>query len=180
MKVFTITAPEGYEWVLPAVEREIEMLRFDGQPRADSWRPIAMRRLARDEQGHPLLASDFPSCSGGEMLMLRRKAIDALGEILRCSGELLPLACPEGELWTLNVTNLVDALDEASSEVLRLPESGKILRVKKPVFRSEAIQGQEVFKLSAIPRGLIYVTDSFVDRVRAEDLRGIDFKQVWE
>lgn len=179
MKVFTITAPEGYEWVLPARNDEIETLRFDGQPRAGSWQPVRMQRLSQDEHGNPLALSDFPSCSGGDMLMLRRNAVAALTDIFESCGELLPLACPDGELWTLNVTNLVDALDEKSSQLLRAPDSGKILRVKKAVFRSEALRGQLLFKLTAMPRGLIYVTESFVERVKTAGLQGIGFRQAW-
>jgi hypothetical protein len=53
------------------------------------------------------------------MLILSQVARDMLGEQLEAFGELLPLACDDGEFWTLNVTRLVDALDATGSELLR-------------------------------------------------------------
>lgn len=180
VKIFQINAPEGFDWVLPVDEQDFEALRFDGRPRQGSWTPIKMRRLTIDERGRPLAESDFPSCSGGEMLLLRQGAVDALGDILTACGELLPLECVGGTpLWTLNVTTLIEALDEESSKLLRMPESGEILRVKTPVFRPEAVSKAQIFKLSRMPRGLIYVTEPVARHVKSLPLRGIEFKQVW-
>jgi len=114
------------------------------------------------------------------MLLLRQRAADALGRMLEGYGELLPLICREGDpLWTFNVTRLVDALDEQRSDVLLSADSKKILRVKAPVFRTERLTGIHLFKLSQMPRGLIYVTEPFVASVKSHGLRGIAFTQVW-
>jgi len=179
MTVFKITAPEGFDWVLPIDEDDIELLRFDGQPRRSSWTPVKMERLLKDERGRALRRSDFPSGSGGDMLLLTEKARQALGESLTPVGELLPLDCGDEILWALNVTLLLDVLDQERSELLRSTETGKILRVKKPVFRAGLLDGVELFKLSAMPRGLIYVTEPFVKRVQASRLQGISFDRVW-
>jgi hypothetical protein len=180
VKIFQITAPEGFDWVLPLNEQDFDALRFDGRSRQDSWTPVKMRRLTTDERGRTLAESDFPSCSGGDMLLLRQRAVDALGELLRACGELLPLECTGGApLWTLNVTTLLDALDEDRSKLLRMPDSGEILRVKVPFFRSEGVAQAQLFKLARMPRGLIYVTEPVAQRIKSLPLRGIDFKQVW-
>jgi hypothetical protein len=114
------------------------------------------------------------------MLLLRQRAVDTLGDVLLACGELLPLECVGGApLWTLNVTTLLDALDEHRSKLLRMPESGEILRVKVPFFRPEAVAEAQIFKLTRMPRGLIYVAEPVVQRVRSLPLRGIDFRQVW-
>ena len=39
--------------------------------------------------------------------------------------------------------------------------------------------GPEIFKLSQKPGGLIYVTETFVNRVKATPLKGLDFKLLW-
>jgi hypothetical protein len=180
VKIFQITAPEGFDWVLPINEQDFDALRFDGRSRQASWVPVKMRRVVADERGRPLAESDFPSCSGGDMLLLRQHAVDALGDLLGACGELLPLECVgRAPLWALNVTTLLDALDESRSKLLRMPESGEILRVKVPFFRPEAVAEAQLFKLSRMPRGLIYATETFVQRVKSLPLRGIDFKQVW-
>ena len=45
-------------------------------------------------------------------------------------------------------------------------------------FRGDRLN-PEIFKLPQTPRGLIYVTESFVQRVRATPLKGLDFRLVW-
>ncbi len=78
----------------------------------------------------------------------------------------------------MNVTTLVDALDEEKSDVLRASDTGQLLMIHRPSFRADRL-GPEIFKLSQMPRGLIYVTEAFVHRVRATSLEGLDFKLVW-
>lgn len=179
MNVFTIGAPEGYEWVLPVHEEDFEILRFDGTPRRAGWEPVPMRRLRVDARGQCLQDSDFPTCSGSDMLMCRERAVTALRETLETCGELLPLACADGlPLWTLNVTQLLDALDEEESTLLRVPETGKILRVIAPRFRRQKLAGSRLFKLAQAPKGLIYASEEFVRSVQPLGLRGIEFKEV--
>jgi hypothetical protein len=180
MKIFQITAPEGYDWVLPISAIDYDALRFDGRSCANGWTPIGMHKLTVDDRGQLLSDSDFPSCSGGEMLLVRQRAVDALGDVLRMHGELLPLSCDDGvPIWILNITKFVDALDEDKSDLLRMPNSGEIVRIKVPYFRRKSIGCAEIFKLRSMPRGLIYVTEPFVERVKSADLIGIDFRNVW-
>jgi hypothetical protein len=182
MKIYKIGASEGFEWVIPSCSDDFEHLQFDGRARAGSWIPIEMRSVNVDEYGRRREKSDFPACSGGDMLLVRQRGVDLLGDVLRVDGELLPLNCVDGEpLWTFNVTTLLDCLDERRSTLLRMPDSGKIIRVKVPVFRMEALAAStaRVFKVTQMPRGLIYVTDEFANRVASLPLRGIEFKQVW-
>jgi hypothetical protein len=94
-------------------------------------------------------------------------------------GEILPLDCPVEPLWTLNVTRLIDALDDGRSKLLKSPETGHILWIDDPVFRTEALNGVHLFKLAQMPRGLIYVTQLFTELVQTAGLKGISFKQVW-
>lgn len=180
MRVFKCVGQEGYDMVQPANASDYERLRLDGRPLGSGWKPICMQRVASDDDEQPLKRSDLPSCSGGEMMLLRKKAAEGLGDFLRASGELLPLACDDGEeLWTLNVTKLLEALDEEHSDVLRMGDTGKILRVRRASFLPERLRGAEIFKLRSVPRGLIYVTGAFVDRVGDLGLKGLTFREVW-
>lgn len=178
-KVYKLRHSEGFEWLLPANDAEFDLLRFDGQVKVNSWRPVRMKRLKVTEQGQPLESSDFPACSGGDMLVLSRAARERIGGQLERHGELLPLVCDDGDFWVLNVTRLVDALDESNSQLLRASDTGAILMVRKYAFHAPALAQAELFKLPQMVRGLIYVTDPFIDLVRASGLRGIEFVQVW-
>ena len=113
------------------------------------------------------------------MMTLSRRAKERIGAYLEQFGELLPLACPDGEFWTLNVTKIIDALDEARSDVLRSAETGRILVVWKHVFRAEALGGAEVFRLPEAHSNLIYVTDAFAERLASSGLEGLTLVQLW-
>jgi hypothetical protein len=80
-----------------------------------------------------------------------------------------------------HVTNFVDALDKDASEVLRAPDDPNvILMIHKHVFRPEKLTTDWMFKLPyARGRSAIYVTDPFVDLIRASGLTGLEFKRVW-
>jgi hypothetical protein len=96
-------------------------------------------------------------------------------------GEFLPLKCDEGKFWTFHVTHFLDALDESASEVLRASdEPDYILMILKHVFRPEKLTGAWMFKLpQSEGRGRFYVTDPFVNLIRASGLTGLGFKRVW-
>jgi hypothetical protein len=113
------------------------------------------------------------------MLILGRAARLKLQSELEPYGELLPLACEEGDFWALNVTRLIDALDEGRSELVRASDSGAILMIRRHVFRSSELEGAHVFKLRQMVRGSIYVTDPFVELVVASGLKGVEFLRVW-
>jgi hypothetical protein len=175
LKVYKAIPVEGFEWVLPVVSEDSRRLRFDGTRRAEHWLPVNVARLRVWEDGRLLQAGDFPSGCG---FVVSQAAKELLGSYMEDAGELLPLNCPDGEFWTLNVTRLVDALDEDNSKVLRSSETNRILMIHQHCFRSENL-GPEIFKLSHTPRGLIYFTETFVKRVNATGLKGANFKLVW-
>lgn len=177
--VYKLRYGEGFEWLLPVDTGAFEQLRFNGTPQKDSWKPVQMRRLKVSDAGRPLAACDFPACSGGDMFIINRAAKEKIGSHLEQFGELLPLACDEGDFWTLNVTCLVNALDENNSQLLRATDTGAILMIRKHVFLPAELGKAEVFKIPQVPRSLIYVTSAFVDLVNSSGLTGIEFVQVW-
>ena len=113
------------------------------------------------------------------MLMISRAAKEKIGARIEQYGELLPLDCDEGEYWTLNVTHLVNALEEARSKLLRSSVDGTILMIKQHFFNPAELGQAHIFKLSQFVRGPLFVTNPFVDLVRESELVGLDFVQVW-
>ena len=109
------------------------------------------------------------------------RARQETGSYLEKYGEFLPLICDEGNYWTFHVTHFVDALDEKASEILRATDDPSlVLMIHKHVFRPEKLKGNLMFKLpQSRGRGPFYVTDPFVDLIRASGLTGIEFKRVW-
>lgn len=146
MIVYAIGPDEGYEWINCVERRDYSKLIFDGRSRAASWQPVAVRRVKADQRsaGRP---SDFPWLSGA--VVMRRRTMETLRDLLEPSGEILPLGTTDGvELYVLNVTRIIDALDEQASEIVRFPDDGTVMRLGRTVvLREEAVRGIDVFRL---------------------------------
>ena len=111
-KVYLIDHQDGFEWLQPVISQDYRTLRFDGTSRSGSWKPVSMERVTEDENGTRWKPGDFPACSGSDMLFVSAAAKALLEPVLLEAGELLPLDCPDGEFWALNVLRLLDAFDE--------------------------------------------------------------------
>jgi hypothetical protein len=147
--------------------------RFDGSPMKRKWTgrekfAFVPRRLPKGDT--PGLSSHIP--------VFNSKAVTVLGDLLKPSGELLPIICDEEKYFLFNVTRLVDALEEAKCE-LKLFSDGGIMDIVRYSFLEEKLMGVDIFKLPQRPLGWVYATDAFVDGVRATKLRGFKFRLVW-
>jgi hypothetical protein len=177
-RIYLPDVQEGYEWVLPVNEADHEVFRgLDGTPRRVGWEPVHMQRVTTTRTGARRAESDLPFLSS-HLLVLRDKAFAALGDVLADYGELLPLSCPDTELWVFNALRFVDALDEDGSTLRRF-SSGRIADIQRYAFHPERVAGVEIFRLPQTPRGPLCVSGEFVERVRAAELRGADFQLVW-
>ncbi|CRK57549.1 hypothetical protein [Alloactinosynnema sp. L-07] len=177
MRLYEPQVRPGFEWVLPVHDTDNEYLwSLDGTPRQAAWRPVPVARLAVEDTGEPRAEADLPWL-GGHVLVLRPRAVAALRPLLEACGELLPLACPDADLWLFNALTVTDALDESASEIVRF-DDGEILAVERYAFHPERISAP-VFKVPQLLRGPLFVTDDFIDLVAAAELTGFGFSQVW-
>jgi hypothetical protein len=109
---------------------------------------------------------------------MRWSAADALHDILDANGEVLPLSTDDGvELFVLNA-RVIDALDEANSSLMKFPGTNRIMRIKKVAFVASTIEGVDLFRLPHRASST-YVSERFVERVKAAGLRGLAFNKVW-
>ncbi|RAZ86993.1 hypothetical protein DPM33_27005 [Mesorhizobium hawassense] len=168
--IHEFTVSEGQEWVLPVDDSAYEeFFSLDGRS-LEGWDPPVMRRVEEGER----LYSDFPWLSEHAPL-LRQPAVEALAAALRPHGELVPL---RGEkVWLLNVTRVIDALDEARSQIVRF-EDGDMLAIERYAFDAGKIGSAEVFKLP-MRASPVFVNDMFVERVRRAGLRNVSFRPLW-
>lgn len=179
MVVYDTTVSEGYEWIIPLDSGDSELFAsFDGTSRIKDWKPPRVRRVDPHDEGRKPKPSAFP-CLGGSALVMSASAVLALGKILTANGELLPLASDDGtKLHVLNVTRILDALDEERSSIVRFAGTTTIMRIKKAVFRLSVVRGVQLFRLPH--RGSrTYVGQEFVDTVKAAGLEGLEFEPVW-
>lgn len=177
MIVYEPLIAHDYECINCHDDEDYEVFNeFDGSPRLETWRPIKVNRGPADERQKGL-PSDFPWLISA-VLVMRKRAVDTLQDILHAHGEVLPLATDDGvELFAFNART-VDALDEAQASIVRFPSSNRIMYIEQVAFIEPKIRGLDIFRLPhrASPT---YVGQRFVDRVKSAKLVGLDLDEVW-
>lgn len=180
MVIFQPIVADDYEWincVRPEDDYEI-FAAFDGSPRAAEWEPVMVRRVRADKR-HGFKPSDFP-WNGSHALIMRKKAVDALRDLLESAGEILPLSTEDDtELFVLNVTRVLDAIDEGGSQIQRFPDSGRIMRIESIAFKESVVKGVDLFRLPH-RMSATYASERFVIAVEKAGLVGLEFDKVWE
>lgn len=180
MRVYLPSGGAEYEFLNLVRTEDLDSIRLiDGTSRAQKWTPFPVI-LERENEGERMVESDAPTFVISGMLVLRPAAVLAMGPILREHGELLPLDCPDAQLFAFNATQVLDALDEPKSTFMRHPSDSQIFWIQKYVFKPEVIGSRSAFRITTERMSPIFVTQEFVDRWNAAKLRGLDFKLLWE
>ncbi|MFZ5868250.1 MAG: imm11 family protein [Thermodesulfobacteriota bacterium] len=147
--------------------------RFNGTPMKNTWNLqdkfefVSLRLPKGDVVG---LSSHIP--------VFGARAVELLGDLLEGNGELLPITVGGVDYFVFNVTRVIDALDEANSEVDRF-ESGEIFDVDRYSFFPEPLEDATVFKIPHAVLQDVFVTNPFVERVQEAKLKGFKFRMVW-
>lgn len=177
MRIYVPAVIEGVEWIgLQEPDNdEWETLFALNGPVAARWQAPRMHFIREREDGAPRRYSDFPWCLDN-ILIIREQALPLLRPLLEKYGEILPLRCAE-PVSLFNVTNILDALDEERSKIARF-ENGDVLAIEKHVFRVDAIEDSELFRLPGRASN-IYLREALVRRIGELGLRGIAFEMVW-
>ncbi|MCK2238967.1 MULTISPECIES: imm11 family protein [unclassified Crossiella] len=175
MRIFVAAPRTDFEWAMPVHEDDHERLRLEAVPLANAWEPVDMEPVREKGDG----PSDFPWYMS-LTLLLKDRAIDVLAPLLAEFGELLPARFPDARLALLNVLNVVDALDEEASEIIRFQSSGRIMRIETPVFRPELVPPRSVFKIPQMPAGEIFYTEEIVREFEKSGFAGLWFKALWD
>lgn len=175
MRIYSFTVLENHEWILPVDAGAYETFFSMSGALGSQWHPPVMKILKKDDLGKGRVHSDFPWL-GEHAPILRPKAVNALQNTLETHGELLPLACPES-VQLFNATRIVDALDQAGSEIVRF-DNGDILNIERYRFDPAAIGALELFRLP-MRCSPVFVTQEFVSRTADANLEGVAFRLLW-
>ena len=108
-------------------------------------------------------------------MVVRAEGLEAIREVVAGYAEFLPLDCPTSELWVVNVTNVVDGLDEARSRIARFT-SGRVLNIERYAFRDEVL-GYPVFKVPQV--STLFAGAALAQRIRESGLVGPVWKRIW-
>ena len=176
--IYTPLGTDGVELCHPVDQADFERINvsIDGAARQASWKPIQMR-IVKEDEGKTLAPSDSPWL-GSHALIFRSSVVYVLGALLRRYGELLPVSCPDTDLWIYNPTNVIDALDEDLSSVFRF-DDGRIFMIGRYAFCPSVVADSEIFKIPSLRVSPTFVNHCFVDRWKESGLTGLEFKQVW-
>ena len=145
----------------------------------DKWVPLpVMRNYSVKGNMTKPLGDRVGIDANVDPMVLSRHALDVLLPHIGDLGQVLPLEFDEAEYFFFNVTNVVDALDEANTEILRFP-SGRISKIERYAFKPEAVRDQWLFKIPQRKSGFAFVTDRFVELVKSSGLTGFKFRPLW-
>ena len=181
LRVYRPAVTEDFEWVQPTHESDFDAVyQLDGQPRAKQWRPIRVRLLRRDSSlGRKTLKSAELPWLGGHALVCRPRAYELIGPMLEGSGEFLPLDLVGGErLWLFNVLQVVDALDEEASDLVRFPSSGRVMDIRRHVFFPDRVTQLTAFRTPQARS--LFLGGEAVDALVDLGLSGAKFELVWQ
>lgn len=148
---------------------------FDGSLKAEHWEPVQVARVTEDKG--PLVPSDFPWLSGRTIIM-RKHAMEGLRDMLEEGGEILPLATDDDiELFALNVTRVLDALDEERSLVEHY-DTGEIMFITAAAFHEPVIRDVPFFILPFYGSPL-FIGEPLKQRVQDAGFKGMHFRMAW-
>ena len=180
MKIYELEASSDDRWVwFFTVEGPVTPDYFGKQAFFAAQPRIRIdRNTEASPRGSKARLADFSNLSYGPEPCFSQRAKDLLGPYIDGLGQWLALECDEAPYWLFNVTHVVDALDEAQSEVIRF-DDGKVLRIAQFVFRPEKLRGQLLFNVPQCMGSPNLVTQDFVDLVGRHGLTGFSFRLLW-
>jgi hypothetical protein len=123
--------------------------------------------------------NDYP-CLDMVLPAFSERAVDALGDLLEASGEILLLSTnTDAKFYFFNILTISDALDRSASSCdFWCDPPTTATDIEFFVFDAKKVQGLSIFRIRELPMS-VFVTNVFVDRVESCKLQGFDFKKVW-
>jgi hypothetical protein len=182
MKIYRAVPHEGYEWVV--LDDATDYERFiDPSPAFSSVgrQPAVSAHLLRNDprRSGDRMRARMPWLGEG-VLALRDEAIDEIGALLEPFGVLLRLESPDARLIVIRITNIIDVLDEDASDIVRFSSSGRVLDIRRFVFRSESLLRSQAFRIPQLPRGGTFLTEDLVQEIESRGSEGTAFLAVGE
>ncbi len=135
------------------------------------WREIEFKRGTDGE------LSDFPPYLP-QVILFTHNSYNLLQDIIKNKVQILHSVFEGQIIYIINVVNVLDVLNKSTSEIVKFP-NGKVLDVRKYEFDYSSIKEEHIFKIPEQPL-ITYVSDTFVNIVKKNRLKGFKFIQVWD
>lgn len=171
--IYKVLCEDDYEIINPVNQNDYDLLRLlNGTPKKNMWKDFTITFESADK-GKKKKPSDFPWYMS-TVLILKEHVVTKMQDFFLKNGELLPIHSTDNQrLYAFNC-NVINALDEQKSDIIRLQSTGKIVLVKKIVFKNEENIQNDIFRLNynASPT---FVTDRFVNMYKEFNFKGLKF-----
>ena len=140
VKVLTLTAEEGSEYLAPSPLTSGPLVELAGLRQGPVWTPPPVD-LVTSEDKRQRRSVDCPFLMGG-LLAVKDAALVHVRPVLEAYSEFLPLDCPQVEVTAANVLQILHVLDEERSDFAR-SSSGRIMLVERYAFRAKTLPAEE-------------------------------------
>ncbi len=134
------------------------------------WRPLRVAGRMRAWNDNPMWMGN-PAFS--------QRAVEALRDVLEANGELLPLVYDYGKWWAYNLLTVADIVDVERSVAYNITNKSPDVTAefKYYAIHIDRLADFTIFRIRQDVGGT-YVTQPFVDRVRAAGLRNFVFNKI--
>ncbi len=171
--IYKVFCEDGYEIINPVDKKDYDLLNaLDGTSKRNIWYNFEVTFEAADK-GKEKKESDFPWYMSS-VLILKESVILQMKDFFEANVELLPIHSSDNKnLYAFNC-NVIDALDEKQSDIIRLGSSGKILLVKKTVLKNENDIKADIFRLN-YKSSPTFVSEKFKTMYEKFNFHGLKF-----
>lgn len=176
MKIWTIFYDQDYESFASIGIDDLIFFNkgFRGEKIRDYNKEIV---IETGFEGEKSLKGDI--CSLGIVPIFMPRAMSILRPLLKNDIQSIKVKHNVyGECYAINVTKVLDCLDEDKSVIERM-KSGRLFRIKKYEFKKD-IKYPDIFKITTDGKSGVFVTENFVKLVKENELKGIVCEEVWE
>jgi hypothetical protein len=183
MNVYDMKADGGGKWVWFFTKDKL-VIPLDSVDEAaffETHKRIAVRRNTDNvEKGSKQALADCSNVSYSGHPVFSERSKQVFAPYLEGLGEWIALDFDEAPYWLFWITNVVDALDESNSTVLRFSDDpNRVMRIAQYAFKPDIVGKQFLFTLPQRPGSNRLVTDTVVDLVRKHQLTGFMFERLW-
>ena len=174
------------QWVLPDDPKFAEQgnLLFDGTSKSEEWNPPRFYLHAPNEEGVNffIVAAGVFACDQSVM------DHPMMAMFFEMAGEVLPIELECGkQLYILNTTEIVNALDLEKSRFRKSPSTGIVVAVEQHIFKPERFTQSPIFKIPETCRAQVLTfagrfvnpEDEFLKNYFASEFSGLEFEKLW-
>lgn len=146
---------------------------FDGRSLSNSW--IVPRVKVYDDD----LELEDGDAPGFNIPVLNKRAYEVLYPMISNDIEVLIIQLNDEILYGINVLTIIDAINYDLSKYKTYRDGKRIMFFEKYEFIEEAIKGKNIFKISDLPRGDVFVSEKFAETIIENQLKGFKLELVY-